>query len=1000
MSFFIDSGVSICKLARNGFSAVILCAILLSHSACQQNGAQKSVERNLYTVLSMVSLDDFDSDSYISSTKGKGYFTLSEKGKSAPIVVSDQDYAGVLKVAIQFKTDINMVTDAEPELFRDSIPQRKQVIIVGTLGRSPLIDQLISNGKIDLSMLKGKWEQFIIQVVAQPFDGVDQALVIAGSDKRGTIYGMYDLSENIGVSPWYWWADVPVKKHAKVYVKPGQHTLFEPAVKYRGIFINDEAPAMTGWAHEKFGGFNHQFYDKVFELILRLKGNYLWPAMWGRSLFDDDSLSAPLAHEYGIVLGTTHHEPMMRSHVEWARYGEGPWNYDKNPEKLQQFWREGLERMGMYESIVTLGMRGDGDEAMSDDSNIALLQKIIEDQRGIIVEVTGRRASEVPQLWALYKEVQDYYNRGMRVPDDVTLLLCDDNWGNQRILPRPGSTPPAGGYGIYYHFDFVGGPRNYKWLNTSPISRVWEQMNLAYRHGVDRIWLVNVGDLKPMELPISFFLDFAWNPDNIPAESIPDYHTNWARQQFGERFAKEIGEMLMQYTKFNGRRKPEMLAPNTYSLIHYREAETVVMEYNELAEKAKKIYGQIPDIQKDAYFQLVLFPILACANLNELHVSTGLNHLYANQGRVSANTMARRVEELFSNDTILSNFYHDSISGGKWNHMMSQTHISYIYWQQPEKDVLPELKKVIPGKNAEMGVAIEGSESWWPAETIEAVLPEFNVFHQQPRYIEIFNRGVEQFDFRINSEMPWVKPAKTQGTITDQERIEIDIDWPNVPNGFHRVPVVVYGPDDITVKVFIEINKPSSPGRDEITGYMEGSGYISMEAVKFSRKVDSNGIVWAVIPDLGRTGSSVTPFPATATRIKPGEGTPHLEYKLNLLNPGKVKVMVYVSPTLNFHATEGLKYGISFNEEEPKIVNIHEGDTIPDWEYPAWWNNAVSNNIKVLVSEHEINEPGEQILKYWMVDPAIVLQKIVVVTKGVNPCYLGPPESFHRTVLN
>jgi hypothetical protein len=998
MSFFIDSGMSICKLVRSRFSAIILCAVLLSHSACQQNGAQKSVERNLSTVLSMVSLDYFDSDSYISSTKGKGYFTLSEKGKAAPIVVSDQDYAGVLKVALQFKTDIAIVTDAEPEFFKDSIPQRKRVIIVGTLGRSPLIDQLISNGKIDLSLLEGKWEQFIIQVVAQPFDGVDHALVIAGSDKRGTIYGMYDLSENIGVSPWYWWADVPVKKHAKVYVKPGQHTLFGPAVKYRGIFINDEAPAMTGWAHEKFGGFNHQFYDKVFELILRLKGNYLWPAMWGRSLFDDDPLSAPLADEYGIVLGTTHHEPMMRSHVEWSRYGEGPWNYDKNPEKLRQFWREGLERMGAHESIVTLGMRGDGDEAMSDDSNIALLQKIIEDQRGIIKEVTGRQASEVPQLWALYKEVQEYYNKGMRVPDDVTLLLCDDNWGNQRILPGPGDTPPGGGYGIYYHFDFVGGPRNYKWLNTSPISRVWEQMHLAYRHGVDRIWLVNVGDLKPMELPISFFLDFAWNPENIPAESIPDYHTNWAKQQFGERFAKEIGDMLMLYTKFNGRRKPEMLAPNTYSLIHHREAETVVSEYNELAEKAKKIYGQIPDIQKDAYFQLVLFPILACANLNELHVSTGLNQLYADQGRVSANTVARRVEELFSNDTLLSNFYHDSISGGKWNHMMSQTHISYTYWQQPEKDMLPELKKVIPGKNAEMGVAIEGSDSWWPAGTLQALLPKFDVYHQQHRYIEIFNRGSEPFDFRITTEKPWIKPDKRSGTVIEQERIEIGIDWPGVPEGFHQVAITIHGPGDDPVEVIAEVSKPTSPAREVVNGFIEGNGYISMEAVNYSGKNENDRIKWVVIPDLGRTGSSITPFPVTASRIIPGKSTPHLEYDLYLFSPGTLKVMVYVAPTLNIYSSEGLKYAISFDDEPPQIINIHEGDTIPDWKYPAWWNNAVSNNIRVLESEHEVHKPGAHTLKYWMVDPAIVLQKIVIVTKEVSPSYLGPPESYRANI--
>src|SRR5690606_39010394 len=266
------------------------------------------------------------------------------------------------------------------------------------------------------------------------------------------------------------------------------------------------------WVREKFGGFNHQFYEKVFELILRLKGNFLWPAMWGKSLWDDDSLSAPLADEMGVVLATTHHEPMMRAHVEWQRYGKGPWDYDKNPEVLRQFWREGLERTKGQETVVTLAMRGDGDEAMSADTNIELLERIVKDQREIIAEVTGRPAEETPQVWALYKEVQDYYDKGMRVPEDVTLLFADDNWGNIRRLPDPADKRP-GGYGVYYHFDYVGGPRNYKWLNTTQIESAWQQMRLAWAHGVDRVWIVNVGDIKPMELPISAFLDQAWDPD-------------------------------------------------------------------------------------------------------------------------------------------------------------------------------------------------------------------------------------------------------------------------------------------------------------------------------------------------------------------------------------------------------------------------------------------------------------------------------------------------------
>ena len=337
----------------------------------------------------------------------------------------------------------------------------------------------------------------------------------------------------------------PLKKRRKFILKNGIYNYGSPSVKYRGIFINDEAPAFSGWAKEKFGGVNHFVYEKIFELMLRLKANYLWPAMWGNAFNDDDTLNPILANQYGIVMGTTHHEPMLRAQQEWKRYGKGMWNYDSNEVVLKAFWKKGIENMDSRESIVPIGMRGDGDMPMTEGSNIALLERIVKDQRQIIADVTKKPASETPQLWALYKEVQDYYDKGMRVPDDVTLLLCDDNWGNIRKLPKPGDKPRAGGYGIYYHFDYVGDPRNYKWLNTNSIPRVWEQMNLAYEYGVDRIWIVNVGDLKPMELPISFFLDYAWNTKKWNADNISDYTTQWSEQIFGQQYAKEIAKFIV-----------------------------------------------------------------------------------------------------------------------------------------------------------------------------------------------------------------------------------------------------------------------------------------------------------------------------------------------------------------------------------------------------------------------------------------------------------------------
>jgi len=381
--------------------------------------------------------------------------------------------------------------------------------------------------------------------------------------------------------------------------------------------------------------------------------------MWGRAFADDDPENPRLADDYGVVIGTSHHEPMMRAHDEWRRYGHGPWDYSRNAEALRKFWIEGIERVAPYEKIVTLAMRGDGDEPMSEEANVALLERIVADQRRIIAERLNPDVTAVPQVWALYKEVQEYYERGMRVPDDVTLLWCDDNWGNIRRLPTPAERKRSGGAGVYYHFDYVGGPRSYKWLNTVPIPKIWEQMHLAYRYGATRLWIVNVGDIKPMEIPIQFFLDYAWDPERWPAERLPEYLRLWATREFPPEHAAEIADIVSQYTRFNGRRKPEMLAPDTYSLVDYREAERVVADYRALERRARALYQSLPPVARDAFYELVLHPVEACANLNDLYVTVGQNRLYAVQGRTSTNDLAERARALFRRDAEITREYNE-----------------------------------------------------------------------------------------------------------------------------------------------------------------------------------------------------------------------------------------------------------------------------------------------------------------------------------------------------
>ena len=700
---------------------------------------------------------------YVLSAPDSDCFPLIEKNTPIDIYVDGNDFKGLQRAVKDLQADIKNVTDVEPNIVNGTTGLKSKAVFIGTIGRSSVIDDLILKGKLDVNEIKGKWESYTLQVISNPVPNVDAGLVIAGSDKRGSIYGCYDLSWQIGVSPWYWWSDVPVKKKEALYIKKEKIINGPPGVKYRGIFLNDEEPALGRWAVEKYGGFTHEFYEKVFELILRLKGNFLWPAMWWASFNSDDPLNPELADEYGIVMGTTHHEPMMRAHAEWKQDRNGDWNYETNQENLKKFWTEGIERMDGFESIVTIGMRGDGDVAMSRDTNITLLERIVKDQRDILGRVTGKDVTAVPQVWALYKEVQDYYDKGMVVPGDVTLLLCDDNWGNVRRLPEPGTPPRSGGYGMYYHFDFVGGPRNYKWVNTVSIPRVWEQMNLSYRHGVDRIWIVNVGDLKPMEFPISFFMDFAWDPDKWPAGRIPEYARLWAEQQFGPEHAGAIASILMEYTKYNSRRKPEMLEPEVYSLANYREAQNIVDDYNRLAKKARDMASIIPPEYKDSFYELVLHPVIACANLNELYLTVAKNRLYARQGRAAANDLAEKAERLFKRDREISYYYNKVLAGGKWNHMMDQTHISYTYWQQPEKDVMPEVSTIDLPETSDMGVAVEGSSNWWPLEQTKACLPEFDNFNRQTYYIDVFNRGQVPFEYSVRSGKSWINIEKSSG---------------------------------------------------------------------------------------------------------------------------------------------------------------------------------------------------------------------------------------------
>ena len=602
-------------------------------------------------------------------------FCIAKDGKTATIIVDENDWKGVIRAANDLSDDVRKVTGVSATLqMRNEKGEMRTEggsIVAGTIGKSRIIDRLIKQKKLDIKKIKGRWEAYVIDVI-------DGNLVIAGNDKRGTIFGIYEISRRIGVSPWYWMADAPVVHKDELYYTDG-YDYDWPAVKYRGIFINDEWPSFGTWCQKHFGGVNSKAYEKIFELLLRLKANYFWPAMWATAFNEDDPESPRLADEMGIVMGTSHHEPMMRSHREYLKRKEqvGPWDYATNKERVDQFFREGMERNKAYDNLVTIGMRGDGDVAMGkgdDQENMKTLQNVIKGQRKIIKDIYGREDA-VPQLWAIFTEVQRYYDAGFTVPDDVTLLFCDNNWGYIRRKGTEAERKRKGGLGLYYHIDMNGGPWNDRWVNTTTVPKLREQLNQAYKSGIDRIWIINVGDLKPKEMPISFIMDYAWEPEIEPGDEQGWLQT-WTQEVLGgisKEDAKEAADIIARYSKYNLWRKPEVQVPG---LFNYEEMLHLNNLWQSLVLRCEALKERIPAASQDAFFQLVYYPAVA---------SAGVAMMY------NAATMgdSLTVCDLMAKDQRLTDYYNKQLAGGKWDGMMLDNHIGYTKWSIPDKNRHP-----------------------------------------------------------------------------------------------------------------------------------------------------------------------------------------------------------------------------------------------------------------------------------------------------------------------
>lgn len=966
------------------------------------------------------------------AVKPQREYVLASAGKSEQMYLDPNgaDFEGLRLIAECFQEDVKLVSDADLDIVTDVSKMTGVPIIVGSIGNNQLIDTMIEHGKLDVSGIKGKWETYKIEFVEHPVEGIEEALVVTGSDKRGTIYGIFHISELIGVSPWVYWADVTPEKKDAITLNSNNLcvTSKEPSVKYRGIFLNDEEPALGSWANnffkEKKGGkFNEYFYENVFQLILRLKGNYLWPAMWSSSFSTDGveipEASAQLADKYGIVMGTSHHEPMMKAHQEWSKgksnYGNGEWNYDTNKEGLKQFFTEGAERNGKYENVITIGMRGDGDTSMlpegsSVEENINLLKEVILDQKSILKE---NGLENAPTLLALYKEVEEYWYGDDATPglcdwnelDDTIVMLSEDNYGNIRTLPTEENKDRKGGWGMYYHVDYNGAPTSYQWVQTLQLQKMWEQMSMAYDYGVDDMWILNVGDLKPMESAISFFMDMAWDYEKWGSSNIDSteqYTRQWIEQQFGkdtdQQGIQDLVTIFEEYLKINSTRRAENVFSTTYSLDNYNEATEMLVRIDRLVTLADKYKEKLPERAQAPYYELIYYPAVAVANINRMQIYSGLNQAYAKQNLSSANVYAALIEEAIALDQEMEQTYDKNMPGGvgnKWDGMMYQAknagHVGYPEWRP--KGAYPVPVYVDIPDEAHMYVRLQGDSKAY--ESGSAKLQAFTSINNETYCIHVMNSGAASFDYEVEASTDWITMSRRSGTVNEQDSIEISVDFSKL-SADSTGTVTITG-NGQTVKINISASVIDTEGLSEKT-YIEAHNYITIEAANYTdSKTAADGAAWKEIKNYGRGKSSLKVFPCTG-RFTNAEDAPYVEYTIKTARTDKYSLMAYMAPSNNVdwnYVT--MKFGVSVDEGEMQSIDTVSKNYIAGTWRDSLWSNGVKNGIHTKkVNLGELSE-GVHKIRIYSMDPEIVLQKFVLypTSKNLKNSYMGPGESYY-----
>lgn len=953
------------------------------------------------------------------SPETKYAFTLASPRQTAAILYDASDAAVVKRAAELFAADVEAVTGRRPQV-TSATGETGPAVIVGTVGGSALIRRLSEAGKIDTAPLEGAWERYLIQTVANPLPGIRKALVIAGSDRRGAAYGLFTLSELIGVSPWYWWADVPVKKHAALHVDAPPTYSQTPSVRYRGIFLNDEDWGLTPWASQTFeperGNIGPRTYAKVCELLLRLKANYLAPAMHPVSTsFNQIPENKLVADTFAIVMGSTHCEPLLLNTAsEWDTQTMGPWNYDKNKEGINRVLTQRVRENSPYENVYTLALRGLHDGAMSTTlpmhEKVRMLQQALLDQRQILAENIDRPVETVPQAFTPYKEVLEIYSNGLELPDDITIVWPDDNYGYMKRLSGVREQRRTGRSGVYYHVSYLGVPHSYLWFSTTPPSLMYEELRKAYDTTADRLWLVNCGDLKGSEMQVSLFLDMAWDIGRFTADNVVSYPARWLAGIFGEAYYDRLEAMTREHLRLAFPRKPEymgwgyhwnrfdhnceQLTDTDFSFTNYDEAQRRLEAYRQLGARAEALLHEIGDEARPAFYQLVYYPLRGAELMNRMTLGGQRNRWYARQGRAATNAVRDEVQRCYDSLQVITRGY-NSLLGGKWNHMMS---MRQNYDGVSSYFNLPHLATHDAAGAPRLALQVAG-EDVTGARAFHA-LPAFDNYLRRTYPVEIYNRGGGTLAWTAHASEPWVVLSKSAGKTADEERITVGIDWEKAPSG-NAVPAqIVFRAGEQSEKVLVSLFNPTVPSRAELRGiYVENNGCVSIPAAGCHRVSENDRIKITAVEDLGIEGPALQLGDPTAPlQIFRSRDVPCAEYDFYAFDAGSVDVYTYVLPTFPLHADRDFRIGENTNTDTKYSVQIDDGalatPSSSHVEYSQVWFESVLRNCAVNKSTLHIDKPGRHTLRIRVGDPGIVLQKIVLDFGGMKRSYLGPQSTL------